>query len=354
MGFFDIVFLGNTMQRWLIAVAVALSAFIVLRLMQSLAVRRLGKLIRMTATPWDDLILYVLGGTKSLFLFAIAIKLGSHLLTLSDTLRHWIDLLSILVLLVQGGIWMSAAVAFWLKEYKKEQHAGDPTRAATMAAIGFVCRLVAWSIVVLLALDNVGIDVTALVAGLGIGGIAIALAVQNVLGDLFASLSILFDKPFVLGDFLVIDEHLGSVEKIGLKSTRLRSLSGEQIIFSNADLLKSRIKNYGRMEERRVAFTIGVTYQSSRDKLEKIPEILREAVEAQQQTRFDRSHFKEYGAFSINFETVYYVLTPDYNLHMDIQQAVNLRIHERFQAEAIEFAQPTQAAFAARRGEVGT
>ena len=354
MGFFDIVFLGNTMQRWLIAVAVALSAFIVLRLMQSLAVRRLGKLIRMTATPWDDLILYVLDGTKSLFLFAIAIKLGSHLLTLSDTLRHWIDLLSILVLLVQGGIWMSAAVAFWLKEYKKEQHAGDPTRAATMAAIGFVCRLVAWSIVVLLALDNVGIDVTALVAGLGIGGIAIALAVQNVLGDLFASLSILFDKPFVLGDFLVIDEHLGSVEKIGLKSTRLRSLSGEQIIFSNADLLKSRIKNYGRMEERRVAFTVGVTYQTSRDKLEKIPEILREAVEAQQQTRFDRSHFKEYGAFSINFETVYYVLTPDYNLHMDIQQAVNLRIHERFEAEAIEFAQPTQAAFAARRGEVGT
>jgi small-conductance mechanosensitive channel len=193
-----------------------------------------------------------------------------------------------------------------------------------------------------MVLDNVGIDVTALVAGLGVGGIAVALAVQNVLGDLFASLSIALDKPFTLGDFLIIDDYMGSVEHIGLKTTRIRSLSGEQLVFSNTDLLKSRIKNYGRMFERRVVFKIGVTYQTPRDKIELIPTIIREAIESQEPVRFDRSHFQAYGDFSLLFETVYYVLKPDYNLYMDIQQAINLEIHRRFEQESIEFAYPTQ------------
>jgi len=209
-------------------------------------------------------------------------------------------------------------------------------------AIGFVSRIVIWSLVVLLALDNAGIDVTALVAGLGVGGVAVALAVQNILGDLFASLSIVFDKPFAVGDFLIIDSYMGSVEYVGLKTTRLRSLSGEQRVFSNSDLLGSRIRNYGRMYERRVSFDIGVTYQTPRDKLRMIPEILREAIESQKQTRFDRSHFKAYGDSSLLFETVYYVGVPDYNIYMDIQQAVNLRVHERFEEEGVEFAYPTR------------
>ena len=191
-------------------------------------------------------------------------------------------------------------------------------------------------------LDNLGYNVTALIAGLGVGGVAVALAVQNILGDLFASLSILFDKPFVVGDFLIVDEHMGSVEHVGLKTTRVRSLSGEQLIFSNSDLLKSRLRNYGRMYERRVAFQTGVTYETPREKLKLIPGIMRAAIEAQQKTRFDRSHFAAYGDFSLNFETVYYVLGPDYNLYMDIQQAINLQIHEQFEAAGIEFAYPTQ------------
>jgi small-conductance mechanosensitive channel len=219
-----------------------------------------------------------------------------------------------------------------------------------MTAVGFVARLVLWSVILLLALDNLGVDVTALVAGLGVGGIAVALAVQNILSDLFASLSIVLDKPFAVGDFLIIDSFLGSVEHVGLKTTRLRSLSGEQLVFSNTDLLGSRIRNYGRMFERRVVFKIGVTYQTPRDKLTKIPGIIREAIEAQDKTRFDRSHFNEYGEFSLNFESVYYVLGPDYNLYMDIQQAINLRIHERFEEEGIEFAYPTQTLFLARQG----
>ena len=160
----------------------------------------------------------------------------------------------------------------------------------------------------------------------------------------------MLDKPFTIGDFLIIDQHMGSVENIGLKTTRLRSLSGEQLVFSNTDLLKSRIKNYGRMFERRVVFSIGVTYQTPRDKLQRIPGIIRAAVEAQEPVRFDRSHFQSYGDFALQFETVYYVLKPDYNIYMDIQQAINLQIYDAFEQEGIEFAYPTQTLFIEQSG----
>jgi small-conductance mechanosensitive channel len=182
----------------------------------------------------------------------------------------------------------------------------------------------------------------------------VALAAQNILGDLFASASIVLDKPFVMGDFVIVDDHLGTVERIGLKTTRIRSLSGEQLVFSNNDLLQSRIRNFKRMYERRVVFSIGVTYQTPHDKLAEIPALLRAAVEAREQVRFDRAHFKEYGDFSLNFEIVYYVLSPDFNIYMDIQQAINLEIHREFERRDIEFAYPTQTIFVERAGTPGT
>jgi small-conductance mechanosensitive channel len=196
-----------------------------------------------------------------------------------------------------------------------------------------------------LVLDNLGFNITTLVAGLGIGGIAVALALQNILGDLFASLSIVLDKPFVIGDFIIIDNYLGTIEHIGLKTTRIRSLSGEQLVFSNTDLLQSRIRNFKRMFERRVVFSIGVTYQTSADKLAKIPKMIKDIVESKDPVRFDRSHFKDYGDFSLNFETVYWVKSPEYNVYMDIQQAINLELYSKFEAEGIEFAYPTQTLF---------
>jgi small-conductance mechanosensitive channel len=187
------------------------------------------------------------------------------------------------------------------------------------------------------------------VAGLGVGGIAVALAAQNILGDLFASLSIVLDRPFVLGDFLIVDDLMGSVEEIGLKTTRVRSLSGEQLVFSNTDLLNSRIRNYGRMFERRVVFQLGVTYQTPREQLQAIPGMVRDAVEAHgDRVRFDRAHFAKYGDFALSFEIVYYVLGPDYNEYMDIQQAINLDIHQRFEDAGIAFAYPTQTLFLER------
>jgi small-conductance mechanosensitive channel len=193
-------------------------------------------------------------------------------------------------------------------------------------------------------------DISAFVASLGIGGIAVALALQNVLGDLFASLSILLDKPFVIGDFIVVGDMAGTVESVGLKTTRIRSLSGEQLIFSNSDLLGSRVRNFKRMEERRVAFEIGVVYGTSSEALREIPELVRKAVESQENARFDRSHFKGFGESSLDYESVYYMNVPDYAAYMDTQQAINLALYEEFEERGIEFAFPTRTIFVQHEG----
>jgi small-conductance mechanosensitive channel len=193
-----------------------------------------------------------------------------------------------------------------------------------------------------MVLDNLGVNITTLVASLGIGGIAVALAVQNILGDLFASLSIVLDKPFVVGDFIIVDKYLGTVEYVGLKTTRLRSLGGEQLVFSNADLLKSRLQNMTRMNRRRVAFTVTVTYDTPTAILRRVPAMLTEIVKAQEPVTFDRAHFSGMAASSLNFDVVYWVETADFNRHMDILQEIYLQIMDRFAAEGIEFAFPTQ------------
>jgi small-conductance mechanosensitive channel len=195
---------------------------------------------------------------------------------------------------------------------------------------------------VLLILQNLGVQITAILAGVSISGIAIALAVQNVLGDLLGSLSIILDKPFVIGDFIVVGEFSGTVEHVGLKSTHIRSVSGEQLVFSNSDLLSSRIRNYKRMQERRAVFTVGVTYDTPAETLEAIPDMIKSIVEGQEQTRFDRCHFKSFGASSLDIETVFHMTVPDYDAFMDAQQAINIELFRLFEREGIEFAFPTQ------------
>lgn len=336
---------GNSVQAWLTALGVGLVILMALRVIQGVVVSRVQKLTTHTATKWDDIVVGALRKTKLWFLTIVAFVAGSTFVELVDSVESGLEKILVLAFLLQSGIWASAAFMAWLRTYREEQIEEDAASVMTMNAFGFVVRLVLWSTVLLLALDNLGVDVTALVAGLGVGGIAVALAVQNILGDLFSSLSIVLDKPFVLGDFIIVGEMLGNVENIGIKTTRVRSLSGEQLIFSNSDLLTSRIRNYGRMAERRVLFKLGVVYGTPKEKLEQIPRIVREAIEMQDKTRFDRSHFFEYGDFSLDFESVYYVIGRDYNLYMDIQQAINLHIYDRFRAEGIEFAFPTRTVF---------
>jgi len=347
----SVEFLNNSGKQWLFAAGTALAFLILFFIVKPLLRSRLAGLAKRTETFWDDAVVELLANTKALALLIFAAFFGSLVLTLTDKVRTIVVSVTLIALILQGGLWASQLLQFWIKRAMEKRRKEDPGSVAALNVSSWVGRLTVWSVVLLLILENVGVDITALVAGLGVGGIAVALAVQNILGDLFASLSIVLDKPFAVGDFVIVGDHMGSVENVGLKTTRLRSLTGEQLVMSNADLLSSRIRNYGRMNERRILFTLGVTYQTPRDRLKAIPEIIRKAIESQDKTRFDRSHFKGYGNFSLDFETVYYVLAPDYNLYMDIQQAVNFAIHERFEQEGIEFAYPTQTLFVERADE---
>jgi small-conductance mechanosensitive channel len=345
LEFMNQAILGNTLIQWTLAIIVLLFSFVLLQLAKRIAKNHLPDLTYMTDTQWDDIIVAAIKQTKTLFLLVVSIFIGSMFLQLPDRVHSVLQVTFIIVLLIQLGIWLTVITISIVDQYSKRTLTKNPAAATTMNAVGFIGRIVIWSVITLVALDSVGINVTTVVAGLGIGGVAVALAVQNILGDLFASLSIILDKPFVIGDFLIIDEHMGSVEYIGLKTTRIRSLSGEQLIFSNSDMLKSRIRNYGRMFERRVVFNIGVTYDTPRDKLKRIPDIIRDAINSQEKTRFDRSHFMNYGDYALQFETVYFIKSPDYNIYMDIQQSIYFAIHEAFEREQIEFAYPTQKLF---------
>jgi small-conductance mechanosensitive channel len=340
-------FLGNSLRAWIIALGITTIAFLGLRFVGLHAAKRLVRVASWATGHWDDVLSASLEMTKSSLLLVIAVFLGSRALDLPTRWATVLESVAVIALLVQGGLWLSAGLTAWLTRQRSERAATDPAEVMTLGILGVTAKIALWSMVLLLALDNLGVDVTALVAGLGIGGVAVALAAQNVLGDLFASLSIVLDKPFVLGDFVIVGDFLGTVEAIGLKTTRVRSLAGEQVVFSNTDMLGSRIRNFGRMFERRVLFKIGVTYQTPREKLAAIPGVIRDAIEShgEEAVRFDRSHMAEYGDFAIVFESVYYVLSPIYNVHMDIQQDVFLRIHEAFQEREIEFAYPTQTLF---------
>ncbi|OIP89566.1 MAG: mechanosensitive ion channel protein MscS [Syntrophaceae bacterium CG2_30_49_12] len=338
---------GNTLNAWLWAVIVAIVIFATLKVLQKVIIKHLAPFAEKTETFFDNLAIDLLKSTKFFFFLFLSLYAGSLTLSLPERASSLLRNATLIAFFLQAAIWGNHCLSFFLNRYKSQKLAleQDAASVATITAFGFIGRLFLWTIVLLLILDNLGVDITSLIAGLGIGGIALALAAQNILGDLFASLSIMLDKPFVIGDFIIVDEYMGSIEQIGLKTTHLRSLSGEQLIISNADLLKSRIRNYKRMYERRVVFSLGVIYQTPYDKLKTIPAMVREIIEAQEQTRFDRAHFKEFGNSSLNFEIVYWVKNPDYNVYMDLHQAINMEIFRRFEEEGIVFAYPTQTLY---------
>lgn len=345
MNFIERHFYGNPLYDWIAAIAVSVVLALALYFVLRLLIRRLSGWAGKTASGFDDFVIDIVSRTRFLFLLVVAFYFGLQYLELPLKATRLIEHVAVIALLVQAALWGNRGIALWLADYMKRHRDTDAAGATTVSVLGFIARVVMWSVLVLMILENLGFNITTLVASLGIGGIAAALAVQSILGDIFASLSIALDKPFAIGDFIVVDEAMGTVEYIGLKTTRLRSLGGEQIIFSNADLLKSRVRNHKRMYERRVVFDFGVAYQTPHAKLERIPVMLREIVAVQPKTRFDRAHFKEYGDSSLIFEAVYYVQDPDYNLYMDIQQTINLAIFHRFGQEGVEFAYPIRAPY---------
>jgi small-conductance mechanosensitive channel len=335
--------LWNTAGRWSLAILAFLVTFTLLPIAKSFIEVKRRRWIEagIEMPPAVELLARLVHRTHKLFLWVLAVFLACSLLSLPLGFRRAVEIAFIVTFWGQVGLWAMEAVEFALERRGARDGVADARQSGSLQIILFVAGLIVWTLAFLLALDNLGVEIAPLLAGLGIGGIAVALAVQTVLGDLLASMSIALDKPFAIGDFLMIDAFMGTVEHIGVKSTRLRSLSGEQIVMSNADLLRSRVRNFGRMRERRVAMTLGVTYDTKREALRAIPAAMRDIVNAQSQTRFDRCHFLSYGVSALQFELVFFVTNPDYNAYADIQQSINLAILDCFDAMGVEFAFPT-------------
>ncbi len=350
MSWLDLKLFDNTAAEWLIALGVGIVVLIGLRIVLGTIVRRLASFVGATETRFDDVALNIVKHTKLLFLMIVGLYAGSVFLVLPDALRSLLESIIVIAFLVQIGLWASYLISEWVTTTSTLDDETSGRRATTVGVIAAPARIAVWSLVLLISLDNLGIDITALVAGLGVGGIAIALATQSILGDLFSSLSIVLDRPFEVGDFIIVGGDMGTVERIGLKTTRVRALSGEIIVFSNSDLLGSRIQNYKQMQQRRVVFELGVTYQTPADQVEAIPGMVRDIIEAQENTRYDRGHFQSFGASSLDFQFVFTMLVPDFAAKADAQHAINLAILRRFEAEGIEFAYPTQTLFVERSG----
>lgn len=319
----------------------AVSFLILKTLKRKLAARFLDSAYQ-TKIDVRQIIYELSGATTSLTILIVAVWFALAAIQRTGNIAGHVILIT---LILQAAVWVGIVIKRLLDKAYEEKARNDPAGATAMGLVSFVARFCVWIVAFLLILDNLGVNITALVAGLGIGGVAIALAVQNILGDLMASLSIVFDKPFVVGDSIIVGEFTGTVEAIGIKTTRLRSLQGEQVIFSNSDLLSSRIRNYKRLYERRVLFTIGVTYQTGNDVLSKIPLMLEQIVKSQDKVRFDRAHFKNFGDSALIFEVVYFVISSEFNVYMDIQQAINLEIFRQFNEQKIEFAYPTSTVY---------
>lgn len=332
--FFEKMLFLNSIEEYIIALSIVIAGVLLLRISRRLIHRRLSE-------ARASLILYLIKLEKFIFpiCYCLLVFISIHTLSIplkAATFLKYAFSVACTFLVIRL---VSAAVGNAVYSYVSKEHSLEKEKQ--VRGIVVVLTIIFWIIGLIFLFDNFGFNVTAVLTGLGVGGIAIALAAQTILGDLFNYFVIFFDKPFEVGDFIIVDDKLGVVEYIGLKTTRLKSLGGEQIVFSNSNLTSSRVHNYKQMNERRIVFNFNVVYSTSAKKLEGIPTIVRSIVERQTMTRFDRAHFKAYGEYGLNFEVVYYTLDPDYNKYMDIQQSINLEIFKQFQSREIKFALPT-------------
>ncbi|MFQ5457713.1 MAG: mechanosensitive ion channel family protein [Myxococcota bacterium] len=347
----DAVYLGNSLETYLHVLAMILGIAIVLLVIEKVLLVRLKALAGRTKNKFDDYLVELVGRLGIPTYAFIGLYIASRSLVLTPSIDRLLSITFVIFLTVKFIQIIQHAAIFLIAQAYGRVGGADPNRAAVVRNLGLVVRIALWGIGIVFVLDNLGIRVTGVVAGLGIGGIAVALAAQAILEDAFSSFSIFLDRPFEVGDFIIVDDLMGVVKNVGFKTTRIRSLGGEELIFANKDLTNSRIQNYKRMQERRIAFTLGVVYQTPRETMKRIPDMIRAIVEGVEGARFDRAHFKSYGASSLDIETVFYVQSPDYNTFMDIQQAINFAIMEAFEREGIEFAYPTRTLFIEKQAE---
>ncbi|MNR82345.1 Small-conductance mechanosensitive channel [compost metagenome] len=336
---------GISLENWLHALLAAVLSYLLMDLLTRFVIRlvkrRMALLNRLTKRRVDEVIVHTLDGTKRFLLALLALLIGLNTLSLPAIVELRLSQAGIILLGLQIAIWLNRGINMWMEKLVDPEIDPELRNGATTTTMVFLLRIAVMLTVLLAVLANLGVNITAFVASLGIGGIAIAFALQAILSDLFASLSIGLDKPFEVGDFIVVDDLLGTVEYVGIRTTRLRSLSGEQLVRSNTELLKSPIRNYKRMSERRVLFNFGITHETPVDKIAELTATLRKIIEDASPTRFDRAHFVRIGPSSLEFEVVYYLLSREYSVYMDVQQHINLELMRACAERGIVFAHPT-------------
>ena len=337
--------LGNSVLDYLIALGTILVGAIVTKLVDSIIVNRIKSWARRTSTTLDDDLVKLIERFVIPAVLLGIVYISINGLTLHSILDQAVDVVFVILITVTVVRLLGALVEYGIQMYAMARRPGDQNLQHSLNALTPAIKIVIWAIGLVFLLDNFGLDISAIVAGLGIGGVAIALASQGVLQDLFSYFSILFDRPFEIGDFIIVGDCIGTVEYVGIKTTRLRSIDGEQLVVANTDLIAARIRNYKRMLTRRIAFQIGVTYETGLEQLKVIPSLVQDVIDHTDNVTFDRAHFSSYGDFSLNFEVVYIVSTGDYAVYMDAQQTINLGIKQAFDARGIEFAYPTQVTY---------
>lgn len=337
---------GNALAEYALAIAIILGGILLAHLMRTFVLGQLKRWAQRSTTDLDDRLLRLVEQPMTRLLYLGSFYLSISNLTLHPILQESINFLCItlatlLMVMLTGSLVEYGVRVYWVTRK------GDAMLEQSLNAVVPAIKIAVWAIGIIFLLDNMGFDISAVVASLGIGGVAIALASQGVLADLFSYFAILFDRPFEIGDFLIVGDLVGTVDHIGIKTTRLQSLSGEELIVANTDLLSSRIQNFHRMQRRRIAFNIGVTYDTSQSQMAAIPDLVRSAIDATENTTFDRTHFLAFGDFSLDYEVVYFVETNDYTVYVDAQQQINLAIKQAFETNGIEFAYPTQLLYLA-------
>ncbi|WP_374980709.1 mechanosensitive ion channel family protein [Pseudomonas solani] len=344
----DSQFLGISLASWMLAACVSIVSFVLVRSVIAYALKRIRTTNETPNGSFSHIAVLVLSGTSNTLLLLASLLIGVGFLDLPDRWLSRVSSLWFAVAALQVGLWANRAVALALMRYFRRAGSSETFQGSALATLSlWGAKVLLWVVVVLAMLSNMGVNITAFIASLGVGGIAIALAVQNILADVFASLSIAVDKPFEVGDFIVVGSLSGTVEHVGLKTTRIRSLGGEQIVMANAEMIGSTIQNYKRLQERRIVFGIGLTYDCSPAQAREVPRRMEKVICAQEKTRFDRAHFKSFGDSALEFEAVYIVLDPGYGTYMDIQQAINLGLMEEFAELGVSFAFPSQTLYVA-------
>jgi small-conductance mechanosensitive channel len=338
------VYFGNTVLAYLIALGIFVISVLFVQIFRTIVLRRLKKWAERTKTTFDDFIIVAIRKSIVPILYYGAFYFAIKTLLLSNTFYTILDVLSIFVIVFFAIRLITSTLDYSISSYASRQE-GEDQKAKQLKSISALARFVIWGIGLVFLLDNLGFDITAVVAGLGIGGIAVALAAQTILADLFSYFIIFFDRPFELGDYIKVGDKNGTVEHIGIKTTRIKALSGEQLVFSNTDLTSSRLHNCKKLQRRRINFQLGVIYQTSAEKLAKITGIVKQIIDEQENAEYNRAHFSSFGDFSLNFDFVYYVLSSDYTAYMDVQQDINMNIFNKFKDEGIEFAYPTQLVY---------